>query len=104
MQDRLTDRTVTTPVVDEKHVMVGGRDGNLYWLSKADGALLGRLSYEDLAQATGVINPADVGRPEPHPAWQYHEDTGVVSTPVLIPGRIVIAYRNGVMAAFSSSW
>lgn len=103
MQDKLSGRAATAPVVTEKHILVGAADGSLYWLNKADGAVLSKLSYKQVAEVTGVINPADVGSPEGHPALVHRDDFGVVSATVSLDS-IVVAYRNGVISAFTANW
>ncbi|MDH5694586.1 MAG: outer membrane protein assembly factor BamB [Gammaproteobacteria bacterium] len=49
MQDKLEGLAVTAPAVYSDKLIIGDTKGDLYWLSQADGAILGRVNYRHVS-------------------------------------------------------
>lgn len=102
MQDKLQDLASTVVVPQKDKLVVGDLDGNLLWLSKTDGRILGKLSYLSLIEKTGIFNPADPDELKAkYKRSTYEDDFGTINAPMIVNDKLVVSYRSGVLAYLS---
>ncbi|HFE37576.1 MAG TPA: hypothetical protein ENK06_04025, partial [Gammaproteobacteria bacterium] len=99
MQDKLAERATTSPAVYRDKLVIGDIGGELYWLDKRDGRLLGHLDYDQVSKFSGATligDELDGKEPEKEP-------TAVVFQPDVVAGNVLVTYQNGILASISTS-
>ena len=101
MQDKLEELASTRPAPIGDKLVVGDVTGQLYWLSKADGRLLGHLPKTEAAELSGVTEYVDQFEESYFTPAQI--ETGITYRPEIIDNQILLTYQNGVLALVSVS-
>lgn len=98
MQDKLSERANTRPAPYGDNLIIGDVTGELYWLSKADGRLLGHLDHDRVSKFSGATFIGDELGGED----LSNEPTSVIYQAKVIGQQILVTYQNGILAAISA--
>ncbi|MDH5228844.1 MAG: outer membrane protein assembly factor BamB [Gammaproteobacteria bacterium] len=103
-QQALSGLELTRPIIFSDQILVGDADSRLYWLSKADGKLLGRSEYFDISLDAGVNSYTDLIDPDDeYEQGLFMEKRGFSHAPVVTDENLLISYRNGVLALIANA-
>ena len=91
-QDKLLRRSLTRPVLDGAHVIVGDYDGYLHWISREDGKLKGRARVN----AGYYLLNEDYDEDD----LTFRKANNILATPLVLSDRIIAIDRKGHMTAF----
>lgn len=97
-QDKLHGRMLTSPMLQDKYLVVGDFEGYLHWLSLDDGKLAARVSLKQAQNLARLLG--QVGEPEEDAYIQVDPDFGVLSEPFIDGNRLYVIDRSGVLAAY----
>ena len=98
MQDKLSERANTRPAPYGDNIIVGDVTGELYWLAKADGRLLGHLDHDRVSKFSGATFIGDeLGGEDPD-----KDPTSVIYQAKVIDQQILVTYQNGILASISA--
>jgi len=95
---QLVDRANTRPAVQGDKLVIGDVTGELYWLAKSDGRLLGHLDHDRVSKysgATFVGDELDGEEPDKDP-------TSVIYQAKVIDQQILVTYQNGILASVAA--
>jgi outer membrane protein assembly factor BamB len=101
-QDKLQSLSLTEPLLFKGQLIVGAKDGYLYWLSTEDGAIVSRTAVQEIAdRLLGMEwdlweDYTGSGLPD-----FFKEDTGINVAPVVVDGEMLLSADNqGRITAF----
>jgi len=98
MQNKLSERATTLPAVQGDRLIIGDVTGELYWLAKSDGRLLGHLDHDQVSKSSGATFIADeLDGEEPN-----NELTSVVFQPLVSGNHVLVTYQNGILASIAT--
>ncbi len=91
-QGLVRGRSLGTPLIQGRYLMVGDFEGYLHWFAQEDGHIAGRSRVEDWEHYWPVEDPLTVS--------DYKEDRGVIGTPVVSGSNIYAMDKRGVLNVF----
>ena len=98
MQDKLSERANTRPALYGDNLVVGDVTGELYWLAKSDGRLLGHLDHDRVSKFSGATFIGDeLGGEDPS-----KEPTSVIYQAKVVGKQLFVTYQNGILASLSA--
>jgi len=98
MQDKLSELASTRPALDGDNLVVGDVTGELYWLSKTDGRLLGHLEHDKPSKLSGATYYVDEIENYENQA-ERKDETSVIFQPNKNNYSIIVTYQNGILAS-----
>ncbi len=99
MQDKLEERATTRPAIQGNKLVLGDVTGEVYWLAKSDGRLLGHLDHDQVSKASGATFVGDeLAGEEPD-----NTPTAVVFQPKVIGQTVLVTYQNGIIASIATT-
>jgi len=101
MQDKLAELANTLPAVQGDRVIVGDVTGEVYWLDKNDGRLMGHLAHDivsKISRATFYVDELE----DPGYFKQRRDETSVIFQANVTAKNIFVTYQNGILASISA--
>ena len=99
MQDKLSELANTRPAIQGDTLVVGDVVGELYWLAKSDGRLLGHLDHDRVSKYSGATFVADEFSGDELEV----EETSVIYQASVVDEQIFVTYQNGILASVRAS-
>ena len=95
MQDKLSERANTRPAPQGDNLVIGDVTGELYWLAKSDGRLLGHLDHDRVSKYSGETFVGDeIDGEEPS-----GDPTSVIYQANVMNQQVLVTYQNGILAS-----